>query len=133
MPLANLTHMSDTTQAEVRSNWWMAHAVTVAWLLLLYVLLLVQAFVLNPSQAATLLTIQGWLFVYLVFSIAALFGFYYDMVAIVDADRDWTPLWWLYIVSSFALTPSFTSFVYLVQRARHIGIYAFGRKFGPTV
>ncbi|WP_251341312.1 hypothetical protein [Haloplanus halophilus] len=126
--------MPDTTQAEeVRSNWWMAHAAAVVWLLLLYVLVLVQAFVLDVSQAAALLAIQGWLFVYLIFSIAAMFGFYYDAVEIADAGRDWEPYWWLYVAASFVCTPSFTSFVYLVQRGRHIGIYALGRKFGPTV
>lgn len=125
--------MTDTTKAEVRSNWWTAHAATVFWLLLLYVIVLTQTYVFEPSQAASIIAIQGWMFVYLVFSIAALFGFYYDMIAITDADRDWVPHWWLYLGASFLLTPSFTSFLYLVQRARHIGIYAFGRKFGPTV
>lgn len=122
-----------TEHAEVRSNWWMAHAATIVWLLLLYVIIVGQSVALNVSQAAKLLTVQGWLFVYLVFSIASLFGYYYDMIAIVDADRDWVPKWWLYILATALLTPSFTAFVYLVQRTRHIGIYASGRKFGPTV
>ncbi|WP_251329700.1 hypothetical protein [Haloplanus pelagicus] len=125
--------MPDSTQAEVRSNWWMANAATVVWLLLLYVLVVLQAFVFEASRAAALLAVQGWLFVYLVFSIAALFGFYYDAAEIVDAGRDWHPYWWLYVVASFLFTPSFTSFVYLVQRGRHIGLYVSGRKFGPTV
>lgn len=125
--------MSETSQAEVRSNWWVAHAATAAWMLLLYVLLVVQSFVLDVSQGIAFLTLQGWLFVYFIFSIASLFGYYYDAVAIDDAGREWEPHWWLYIIASFFLTPSFTSFVYLIQRTRHIGIYVSGRKIGPTV
>lgn len=124
--------MSETSQAEVRSNWWVAHGATAVWMLLLYVLLVVS-FVLDVSQGVAFLTLQGWLFVYFLFSIASLFGYYYDAVAIADASRDWAPRWWLYIIASFFLTPSFTSFVYLIQRARHIGIYVSGRRIGPTV
>lgn len=123
--------MTDQAASVVRSNWWMAHLATTLWFVLLYVLFLLDVF-LDPPVSTALFAFNAWLFVYVTFSIAALMGFYYDHSAITEADQDWEPLWWLYVLGSFLLTPSFTSFLYLLQRTRYIGIEIFGRPIGPT-
>lgn len=117
---------------DVRSNWWMSHIAVVGWSLLAYVFAFALS-VVQPADAWVLIGVSAWLFVYLIFGIAALFGFYYDTKAIRDAGRDWSPRWWLYVAGSFLVTPSITSLLYLFQRIRHVGIRLLGRWFGPYV
>lgn len=125
--------MPSDEELGVRSNWWMSHVAIVGWTFLLYAFVGLNNLVMNLDPVWALLALQGWLFVYLTFGIAAIFGFYYDTKAIRDAGRDWSPTWWLYVVASFVLSPSVTALLYLFQRLRHVGIRATGRQFGPLV
>lgn len=121
---------SDEQSLAVRSNWWWSHVAVILWTVLLDVFLLTGGS-WDLSETMALLFFQSWLFVFLTFTIAALFGFYYDTRAIRDAGREWDPTWWAYVLGSFLVTPTLTSAVYLFQRYRHVGLRYRGRELGP--
>lgn len=123
--------MSSEEGLAIRSNWWWSHVAVVGWTLVLYLFVVLNALVLNLDPVGTFFAVQGWLFVYVTFGIAALFGFFYDTKAIKDAGKAWAPRWWVYLLASFVVSPSVTGILYLFQRARHVGIAARGRQFGP--
>jgi hypothetical protein len=127
---AELRAMSSNEPLTVRSNWWWTHVAVVLWTLVIDVFILTGDR-LNLSETIVFLLLQSWLFVFLMFSIAAMFGFYYDARAIRDAGKEWDPRWRAYVLASFLVTPAVTSTVYLFQRYRHIGIYYRGRRIGP--
>ncbi|WP_101296158.1 hypothetical protein [Halegenticoccus soli] len=122
---------SDAQLVAVRSNWWWSHVAVVLWTIVLDLFLLIGGS-LNLTQTASLLALQAWLFVFLTFTIAALFGFYYDAREIQDAGQEWKPTWWMYIVGSFIVTPLLTSALYLFQRYRHVGIRYRRWQVGPS-
>lgn len=107
--------------AGMYSKWWIPHLFVTVWMLPLYAVMAVHLLV-EISRTGLFLFLQGWLFVYLIFSLAALLGFYRDAQRLSDSGSDWVPRWYLYVLGSFLLTPSVTSPLYLARRDRHVGI-----------
>jgi hypothetical protein len=52
----------------------------------------------------------------------AFFGYYWDAKVLREADSDWVPLWWVWLLAHIITTPLLTVPVYLLRRTQKTGI-----------
>ncbi|WP_254837918.1 hypothetical protein [Natronomonas marina] len=58
----------------------------------------------------------------IVCSLLSLFAYRVEAKRLRAADADWRPVWWAYVLAHLLLSPFFVTFVYLLQRWRHVGL-----------
>lgn len=52
----------------------------------------------------------------------ALLGYYWDAKILREADSDWIPLWWLWLLGHIFTTPLLTVPLYLLRRTQKTGV-----------
>lgn len=115
------------------SGWWRAHFLVLASVFVGIVSLLVAYGVIWYWSSydsvlfritANLLGVLLWvvIFVFTASYFATLYGYYVEAKILKQSNADWQPTWWLYVIATPFLSAIPVSFIYLVNRQRHIGI-----------
>jgi hypothetical protein len=115
---------SELSDEELPDSYWRRWYVFAFWsgpLILMLLVGIVGAIGIpgGPELLIIIITIGTLLAIPLGFW--AFFGYMWDASVLKDSNSDWVPLWWLWMIGHFLLTPLITAPIYLVLRTTRTG------------
>jgi hypothetical protein len=116
--MAEPVQASEESAVELpETRWWYCHVAGVLlWPVGLFMLLLA-----GLGDIGALIGVVLVLPLALMAGLGGFLGYYFDAKAIGRSSVEWSPLWWLYMLAHFILSPMLVAPIYLIQRHRHVG------------